>query len=88
MNIIQARHIGDNSEKAYIYQLPKETRVEKGELLLVENKVTKKEDIVIAVADSEDVSKNVLNMIMQGQEVRSKVLGVFIKIPVEGGKYE
>lgn len=88
MNIVQAKHLGDNSAKAYTYQLPKEIRVEKGELLLVENKVTKKEDVVISVTDSEDVNKNVLNMIMQGQEVRSKVLGVYVKVPTTGGQYE
>ena len=45
--------------------------------MLAENSRTGKSDVVIATGESENVSKNVLNMIMQGKEVISSIIGVY-----------
>ena len=78
MNIIQAKHINDLAGKSYTYKITDTRRIEKDTLLVVENKKTGKLNLVISTTDSEDVNENVLNMIMQGKEVRSKVLGEYI----------
>lgn len=77
MNIVQAEHISNNTGKAYIYKVPGDCYIAKGALMLAENNRTGKSDVVIAVSESEDVSKNVLNMIMQGKEVISSIIGVY-----------
>lgn len=87
MNIVQAKHLKDYTEIIYTYKLPREFRVDKGNLLLVENKANQTTDIAVAVTDSEDVNENVLNMIMKGQTVCSKVLAIYLKFPI-GGLYE
>lgn len=78
MNIIQAKFLNDLVGKNYTYKITGTRRIRKDTLLLVENKKTGKPNIVISTTDSEDVSENVLNMIMQGKEVCSKVLGEYL----------
>lgn len=85
MNIVQAEHIGDIYRKAYTYKLPDGVRIEAGKYILVENKQTRSNDIVKTITDSEDVNENVLKMIMGEQEVRSKVLGEYVLVPLKGG---
>lgn len=77
MNIVQAKHINDNLGKAYTYKIPGDFYIPKGTLMLAENSRTGKSDVVIATGESENVSKNVLNMIMQGKEVISSIIGVY-----------
>lgn len=88
MNIIQAKHVDDYTGKTYTYKLPKGLEIKKGRLLIVENKREREPSIAIAVTDSEEVSENVLNMIMQETTVCSKVLGLYIQTPIMGGIYE
>lgn len=85
MNIVQAKHMNDYTGKTYTYEVSKGYEIKKGQLLLVENKMKGKPSIVTAVTDSEEVSKNVLDMIMQGETVRSKVLGMYVMLPIIGG---
>lgn len=82
MNIIQAKHLDVNTREIYTYEVPKKLEFRKGQLLLVENKRLGQPSIVIAVTDSEEVSENVLNMIMHGEKVQSKVLATYIKAPI------
>lgn len=90
MNIVQAEHISNNTGKAYIYKVPGDCYIAKGTLMLAENNRTGKSDVVIAVSESEDVSKNVLNMIMQGKEILSDILGIyhFMEFKGIGGNHE
>lgn len=84
MNIVQAKRINDLG-KRYTYKVPAGITISKGVLLSVENKRTNKADTVIATSDSEDVSENVLNVIMQGREVISSVLGIYQLIKIGEG---
>ena len=77
MNIIQAKHINDNVGKIYTYKVPEDYLIPKNTLMLAENKRTGKGDIVIATSNSAEVNDNVLNMIMQGKEVISSVVGIY-----------
>lgn len=88
MNIIQAKHIVNSTDKVYTYQLPKGVFVRTDSLLLVENNQTGGRDLVKAVTNSEDVNDNILKMIMQGQNVRSKVLGMYFMIPILEADHE
>ena len=82
MNVIQAKHLYGISDKRYTYRLPDGVIVTADMLLLVENQKTGKPDIVRAVTNSEDVNQNTLNMIMQGQKLRSRVIGTYFVIPI------
>lgn len=84
MNIIQAKHLCGISNKRYTYRLPDGIMVAADTLLQVENQKTGKPDIVRAVTNSEDVNRNTLDMIMQGQKVTSKVIGTYVMIPTSG----
>lgn len=75
MNIVQAKFFNEN--KRYTYIVPQGTKIKKDMLLKVENKRTGGLDIVAAVTDSAEVDENVLDMIMQGKNVLSSVVGVY-----------
>ena len=62
------------------FHLPDGVIVTADMLLLVENQKTGKPDIVRAVTNSEDVNQNTLDMIMQGQKVKSRVIGTYFLI--------
>ena len=82
MNVIQAKHLSGISDKRYTYRLPDGVMVAADTLLLVENQKTGKPDIVRAVTNSEDVNQNTLDMIMQGQKVKSRVIGTYFLISI------
>ena len=84
MNIVQAKHLDGIYDKRYTYRLPDGVMVAADTLLQVENQKTGKPDIVRAVTNSEDVNRNTLDMIMQGQKVISKVIGTYVMIPTSG----
>ena len=88
MNIVQAEHLNNYMGKRYIYRLYSGIEIKKGDLLLVENQLAGTPDVVKATGNSENVNENVLNMIMQGQEVRSRVLGKYTLVEFAGGSYE
>lgn len=75
MNIVQAKFFNEN--KRYTYKVPQGTKIKKDTLLKVENKRTGGLDIVKAVTDSAVVDENVLDMIMQGKNVLSRVVGFY-----------
>lgn len=82
MNIVQAKHLDGIYDKRYTYRLPDGVIVTADMLLLVENQKTGKPDIVRAVTNSEDVNQNTLDMIMQGQKVKSRVIGTYFLISI------
>lgn len=82
MNVIQAKHLSGISDKRYTYRLPDGVMVAADTLLQVENQKTGKPDIVRAVTNSEDVNRNTLDMIMQGQKVKSRVIGTYFLISI------
>lgn len=82
MNIVQAKHLDGIYDKRYTYRLPDGVMVAADTLLKVENQKTGKPDIVRAVTNSEDVNQNTLNMIMQGQKIKSRVIGIYFMIPI------
>lgn len=82
MNIVQAKHLDGIYDKRYTYRLPDGVIVTADMLLLVENQKTGKPDIVRAVTNSEDVNQNTLDMIMQGQKLKSRVIGTYFLISI------
>lgn len=82
MNIVQAKHLDGIYDKRYTYRLPDGVMVAADTLLKVENQKTGKPDIVRAVTNSEDVNQNTLDMIMQGQKVKSRVIGTYFLISI------
>lgn len=74
MNVVQVRLLEDNSNKRYTYALPEDKAINKDKLVRVRNH-NGKEKIGITVTDSEHLSANAIDMIMQGQEVQSCIIG-------------
>lgn len=81
MNIIQARIVnsfGDGYGKKYIFKVPDGVSIKKDTLLAAEKNGGKDGiQIVKAVSDSIEVTDEVLDMIMDGKEVISSIIGVY-----------
>ena len=76
MYIVQVRHIQDKNAKRYTYKVPDDESLNKGDMVLARN-VNGKESVAICVTDSENLSTNVIYMIMCGAEVLSEVIGIY-----------
>lgn len=76
MNIVQVRHIQNKNAKRYTYKVPDNTSLNKGDMVLTRN-INGKESVAICVTDSENLSTNVIDMIMCGAEVLSEVIGIY-----------
>jgi len=74
MNIVQVRF--PNDCRRYNFMLPHGEKVEKGSYVCCETK-NGRCAIAECVTDSEEVSENVVDMIMEGKNVTSKIVGVF-----------
>lgn len=81
MNIIQARIVnsfGDGYGKKYIFKVPDGVSIKKDTLLAAEKNGGKDGiQIVKAVSDSIEVTDEVLDMIMDGKEVISSIIGAY-----------
>lgn len=81
MNIIQARIVnsfGDGYGKKYIFKVPDGVSIKKDTLLAAEKNGGKDGiQIVKAVSDSAEVTDEVLDMIMDGKEVISSIIGAY-----------
>lgn len=81
MNIIQTRIVnsfGDGYGKNYIFKVPDGVSIKKDTLLAAEKNGGKDGiQIVKAVSDSIEVTDEVLDMIMDGKQVISSIIGVY-----------
>lgn len=83
MNIVQANLIESYSQKRYTYKVPEDITLKKNDIIRVRNKNGKngkeiiKEIIMVCVTDSENLSDNAVDMVMDGLDVLSDVIGVY-----------
>lgn len=77
MNVIQVKHFGDFTEKAYTFRLPDGVVVEEGAILLVDTNMHGPQ-LAKAITHSADITdQNILKMVAGGKRVRSKVIGIY-----------
>ncbi len=76
MNIVQVNFINSITQKRYTYKVPNGISLNKGDIIRVRNK-DGKEAIAVCVTDSENLSDNAVDMVMDGLDVLSDVIGVY-----------
>jgi hypothetical protein len=76
MNIVQVNFINSITQKRYTYKVPNGISLNKGDIIRVRNK-DGKEAIATCVTDSENLSDNAVDMVMDGLDVLSDVIGVY-----------
>lgn len=79
MNIVQVKLIENYSQKRYTCEVPKDITLKKNDVVRVRNKNGKngKETIMVCVTDSENLSDNAVDMVMDGLNVLDNVVGVY-----------
>lgn len=79
MNIVQTNLIESCSQKRYTYKVPEDITLKKNDIVRVRNKNGKngKETIMVCVTDSENLSDNAVDMVMDGLNVLDNVIGVY-----------
>lgn len=79
MNIVQVKLIENYSQKRYTCKVPKDITLKKNDIVRVRNKNGKngKETIMVCVTDSENLSDNAVDMVMDGLNVLDNVVGVY-----------
>lgn len=79
MNIVQTNLIESYSQKRYTYKVPEDITLKKNDIVRVRNKNGKngKETIMVCVTDSENLSDNAVDMVMDGLDVLDNVVGVY-----------
>lgn len=75
-NIVQVNLLEDKSKKRYTYLLPEFAICKKGDIVLAQNK-SGDTRIAICVTDSERLSANAIDMIMEGRRVISNIIGFY-----------
>lgn len=75
-NVVQVRFLQDPSKKRYTFNVPCNEKICKGDVVRIRNK-NDSEMIAIAETDSEMLSENAIDMIMDGKEVISWVIGKY-----------
>jgi hypothetical protein len=76
MNIVQVNFINSITQKRYTYKVPNGISLNKGDIIRVRNK-NGKEAIAVCVTNSENLSDNAVDMVMDGLDVLSNVIGVY-----------
>lgn len=76
MNIVQVNFINSITQKRYTYKVPNGIGLNKGDIIRVRNK-DGKEAIAVCVTNSENLSDNAVDMVMDGLDVLSDVVGVY-----------
>ncbi len=76
MNIVQVNFINSITQKRYTYKVPNGISLNKGDIIQVRNK-DGKEAIAVCVTNSENLSDNAVDMVMDGLDVLSDVIGVY-----------
>lgn len=76
INIVQVNFINSITQKRYTYKVPNGISLNKGDIIRVRNK-DGKEAIAVCVTNSENLSDNAVNMVMDGLDVLSDVIGVY-----------
>lgn len=76
MNIVQVNFINSITQKRYTYKVPNGISLNKGDIIRVRNK-DGKEAIAVCVTNSENLSDNAVDMVMDGLDVPSNVIGVY-----------
>jgi hypothetical protein len=76
MNIVQVNFINSITQKRYTYKVPSGISLNKGDIIRVRNK-DGKEAIAVCVTNSENLSNNAVDMVMDGLDVLSDVVGVY-----------
>lgn len=76
MNIVQVNFINSITQKRYTYKVPNSISLNKGDIIRVRNK-DGKEAIAVCVTNSENLSNNAVDMVMDGLDVLSNVIGVY-----------
>ena len=72
MNIVQV--VYKNSNIRYVFEVPEGVKLLKGDLVETHNVCM---NIAQCVTDSEEVSENVVDMIMEGKKVTAKITGKY-----------
>lgn len=78
-NIVQVEHLNDNglfTKKRYTFNVPDDVKLQKGDLVLCETKHGNP-SVARCVTDSVFVSDKILDAIMSGKKVISKVIGKY-----------
>lgn len=75
-NVVQVRIAEDKSQKRYTYNVPENVVLSKGDIVCVQNHNGRK-TIAICVTDSEYLSDNDIDMIMNDSQVISNVIGKY-----------
>lgn len=76
MNIVQVKLLENTGGKRYTYNVPENETLLKGDTVMVRNANGSKH-LAICETNSERLTSNVVDMIMNGQRVLSDVIGVF-----------
>lgn len=76
MNIVQVNFINSITQKRYTYKVPNGISLNKGDIIRVRNK-DGKEAIAVCVTNTENLSNNAVDMVMDGLDVLSNVIGVY-----------
>lgn len=76
MNIVQVDFIDSIMPKRYTCKVPNGISLNKGDIIRVKNK-NGKEAIAVCVTNSENLSNNAVDMVMDGLDVLSDVIGVY-----------
>lgn len=76
MNIVQVNFINSITQKRYTYKVPNGISLNKGDIIRVRNK-DGKEAIAVCATNSENLSDNAVDMVMDGLDVLSNVIGVY-----------
>lgn len=76
MNVVQVKLAEDKDAKCYIYQVPDNIQLLKGDVVRTKN-MNGKECIAICVTDSEFLSENAINMIICGNRFESSIIGIY-----------
>lgn len=82
MNVVQVTLFEDITKKWYTYKVPEGIRIKKGYIVKVKNR-DGREIPAVCVTDSEELSDNAVNMVMNGEKVVSSVIGMFSYMPFD-----